>query len=462
MSAQKNKNQKKEWWQKPGLGIMYQIEARPGWFWNRNYDKFNTSMMDENGNLNFNGPFCKMKKWVEFSKNVGVDYHIFEVKWHDGICYWDTKHTKWKTPVDYVKIFSEESKKQKIPYLYYYSSIFDHNPDFDDIQPLRGVTPSFIARHDDIKENIAKYSKGFAELIRDMFKVQVEERKIPYNVKFFDDVKFHDFTYNPKKYEDYVLNQLKELIDNYHPDGMWMDWYWGSDEATTFLVMEFMEKNYPNTILTYNVSIDRRPRYIYYLSGEAHDVNTAWKSGKKYRRKNKAWELCGPAAYAWDIPQARPDPYEIFRIAAIIMASGGKYCFGLPSQMDGEIYSGPAKNVELFGEWYKIRRELFTEATPMKYRGENVPGIKINEEHFGTIGSLHEDDHLIHIINLKGLQKGLILEFSGDQWKNISKVKLEPSIREIEFYTKNNITIIKLNKDDIDSADTILRISSNR
>ncbi len=120
---------KKEWWQKSGLGIMYQIEARPGWFWNRNYDKFNASMMDENGNLNFNGPFCKMKKWVEFSKKVGVDYHIFEVKWHDGICYWDTKFTKWKTPEDYVKVFSEESKKAGIPYLYYYSSIFDHNPE---------------------------------------------------------------------------------------------------------------------------------------------------------------------------------------------------------------------------------------------------------------------------------------------------------------------------------------------
>lgn len=25
---------KKEWWEKPGLGIMYQIEARPGWRFN--------------------------------------------------------------------------------------------------------------------------------------------------------------------------------------------------------------------------------------------------------------------------------------------------------------------------------------------------------------------------------------------------------------------------------------------
>jgi len=125
--SQSNRIKNREWWQRPGFGIMYQIEARPGWIWNRNFDKFNASMMDENGNLQFNGPFCKMKKWVEFSKKVGVDYHIFEAKWHDGICYWDTKLTDYKTPEDYCKIFTEESKKYNIPCMYYYSSIFDHN-----------------------------------------------------------------------------------------------------------------------------------------------------------------------------------------------------------------------------------------------------------------------------------------------------------------------------------------------
>ncbi|MFW9880283.1 MAG: hypothetical protein ACFFG0_44990, partial [Candidatus Thorarchaeota archaeon] len=96
---------KKEWWEKPGLGIMYQIEARPGWIWNRNYDKFNASMKDKYGKFKFNGPFCKIRKWVEYSKRVGVDYHVFEAKWHDGICYWDTKFTDWKTPEDYCKVY---------------------------------------------------------------------------------------------------------------------------------------------------------------------------------------------------------------------------------------------------------------------------------------------------------------------------------------------------------------------
>ncbi|MFX1450686.1 MAG: alpha-L-fucosidase [Promethearchaeota archaeon] len=460
MNIQKSISQTKNWWEKPGFSIQYQIEARPGWLWNRNCDKFNTSMMDENGNLNFNGPFCKMKKWVEFSEKVGVDYHMFESKWHDGICYWNTKYTNWKTPTDYCRIFSEESKKAGIPFLYYYSSIFDHNPQFDDIQPLREITPSFIALHNENKETIPEYSMNYLKTIWEMNKIEIKERKIPYKGEFFYDVKFHDFRYNPENYEDYLLKQIRELIDKYEPDGMWMDWYW--NDASTPLVINFMEKNYPNILLIFNVSIDRHPKYVHYLSGEAHDVKSAWESGQRYRNKKKPWELVGPAAYAWDVPEARPDPYEIFRIAAIIMASGGKYCFGLPSQMNGELYPEPAKNVELFGEWYKLRRELFTEAIPMKYKGENIPGIELNEENFRSIGTLHGNDNLIHIINLKGLKKELVIEFTGSQWSNISKVLLEPAKKELQFSTKKDTTILKINKDDIDPADTLLRIVTNK
>jgi len=457
LNKQPNHNKKKKWWEKPGFGIMYQIEARPGWIWNRNFDKFNISMMNQNGNLNFNGPFCKMKKWVDFSKKVGVDYHVFEAKWHDGICYFDSEYTDWKTPVDYCKIFSEESKKTKIPFMFYYSSIFDHNPQFDDIQPLRGITPSFIAMHSDKKEKIAKYSMNFAKLIENTVKTSRDKRG-SYNLEFFDEVEFHDFTYNPEKYEKYLLNQIKELIENYKPDGMWMDWYWGKEEASTFLVMDFIEKNFPDLILTYNESIERNPRYIHYLSGEAHDVETAWKAGNNHRKKSKPWELCGPAAYAWDVPVARSDPYEIFRIAAIIMASGGKFCFGLPSQMDGELYPEPANNLKLFGEWYNLRSYLFTEAVPMEYKGKIIPGIEVDDNHFGTIGSIQESDTLIHIVNFNGITDELTISFSNEYWGNIEKIILEPNKKQLELTNKDNLMTVLIKKEDIDLVDTILRI----
>ncbi len=457
----------REWWEKPGFSIQYQIESRPGWLWNRNYVKFNTSMMDDQGNLQFNGPFCTMQEWVKFSKKVGVDYHVFESKWHDGICYWNSKLTRWKTPIDYCKIFAEESKKAGIPFLFYYSNIFDHNPQFDEIQPVREITPSFIAMHGEDKKAIAEQCLNFIKLIWEVNQAEIKEREIPYEGefsvegKFYQPVEYHEYHYNPEKYERYLLGQMKELIDTYEPDGMWMDWYW--NDASTSLIMEFMQKNYPNTVLAFNMSIDKRPKYAHYLAGEAHDVNTAWKNCQRYRHKNKPWELCGPAAYEWDLPIARPDPHEIFRIASIVMASGGKYCFGLPSQMNGELYPEPAQNVELFGKWYEKRRKLFREAIPMSYKGESVPGVAINDPHFGSIGTEYYSNRLVHVINFTGFnEQDISITFSQQTWGTIEKACLEPDKKELPLKITANGTTLSIAKKDIDLADTILNVVCNK
>ena len=458
MEGKFNSKNEKSWWEKSGLSIQYQIEARPGWIWNRNYDKFNAFMTDKNGNLKFNGPFCKMKKWVAFSKKVGVDYHVFESKWHDGICYWDSKYTKWKTPEDYCKVFSEESKKAGIPFLFYYSNIFDHNPEFDDIQPLRCITSSFIAMHRKEKKEIVDFSMKLAKLTEHLDRQEAKKRNIPYNIEFFDDVCFHEFTYNPEKYENYILNQIKELIENYQPTGIWGDWYFGDTENSAHVIMNFMEKNFPDIILTFNFSIGQNLKWAHYLSGEAHNIESAWNLSNKNRQNKKPWELIGPAQLAWDVPLARPDPYEIFRMAAIIMACGGKFCLGIPSQMDGELYPGPARNLEKLGDWYKPRRLLFTESIPMIYEGDKIPGIQINETDFGIIGVTNKDDKLIHLINFKGKKIGIELYFLQRQWSNIDTIILEPIKKELEYRKENDKIIVSLREDDIDLADTILKI----
>ncbi len=452
---------KKMWWEKPGFGIQYQIEARPGWRWNRNYEKFNASMMDENKNLKFNGPLCKMKDWVEFSKSVGVDYHIFEVKWHDGICYFNTKYTNWKTPVDYTQIFAEESRKAGIPFLFYYSSIFDHNPQFDAIQPLRTSTPSFFMLRTRTKILIQGFSFIFALIGGMVFKLNRIFRKYPKDksAKWFDHFRFTPFTNDPRIYEIYMFRQLIELIQQYKPDGMWMDWWMYSLENSAPLIMAFMEKYYPNVVLTFNSSIDSMLKWAHYTAAEAHDVKSAWSKGNKYRQKKTPWELIGPAANAWDNFLPRPDPHEAARIAAIIMASGGKACFGMPSQMNGLLYTGPAKHLEAFGQWYKKRRALFQEAIPMPYKGQKVPGIIVKEKYLKTIGCIYENDPLLHLIYLYGTPKqDLILKFSRKNWDTLEKVILEPQTQEITFQKGAQELILTLPRKNLDVIDTILRI----
>ena len=473
------------WWQKPGFGIQYQIEARPGWIWERDFDKFNASMKDEKGNLNFNGPFCKMKEWVQFSKSVGVDYHIFESKWHDGICYFDSKYTNWKTPIDYCKIFAEESKKEKIPFMFYYSSVFDHNPQFDKIQPVRTITSSFLALHREKKEEVIDFCLKFTQFIITQFieslkrasskkkkdKLENKQKSITnLNINEATDFinrkvdelkrKISEFSYEPATYENYLQNQIIELIEQYEPDGMWMDWFMKSSfqEGSTKVVMDIMKERYPNIILAFNNSINEKPDWFYYLSGEAHTVDSAWEQGNKYRRKKQSWELIGPAAKSWFDPSARSDRYEVARIAAIIIASGGKSCFGLPSRMDGSLYSEPAQHIELFGRWYESRRLFFSEAIPMDYKGNNVPGINVNNKNYGVIGCINENERIIHLINFSGEKESLILGFSSDYWSNISKVQLVPEDSELKFNKSPKGIQIRIPQESIDPIDTILRI----
>jgi alpha-L-fucosidase len=482
-SSQERSN--RTWWEKPGFGIMYQIEARPGWIWERDFDKFNASMKDENGNLNFNGPFCMMKEWVHFSKIVGVDYHIFESKWHDGICYFDTNYTNWKTPIDYCKIFAEESKKENIPFMFYYSSVFDHNPQFDEIQPVKNITSSFIALHREKEEEIIDFCLKFTQFIINQFidslkrersrKKKGEGETIQKNImnlninevkdfqkQTLDDLKKKtlQFTSDPITYENYLRNQIIELIENYCPDGMWMDWFMKSafQEGSTKIAMDLMKERYPNIILAFNNSINEHPDWAHYLSGETHTVDSAWEQGNRFRRKKQFWELVGPAAKSWFDPTPRSDPLEIARIAVIVIANGGKICFGLPSQMDGSLYPKPAQYIEDFGRWYESRHSLFTEAIPMDYKEDKVPGINLDNKNYGVIGSMYEKDKIIHLINFLGEKKSICLEFSLDYWSNISKVKLVPNDIELNLNKISKGTQIILPQEAIDPVDTMLKI----
>ena len=441
----------KAWGQKPGLGIMYQIEARPGWRWMRNFDEFNATMREKNGNFNFNGPFCRMKDWVSFSRSVGVDYHIFEAKWHDGICYFDSKYTNWKTPVDYCRIFADESRKAGIPFMFYYSSIFDHNPQFDDIQPLRAATPSFIARHARSAKEVADFSARFT-----LWMYEYQKLTPP------ADVPRNDFTYNPRTYEKYMLDQINELIENYKPDGMWIDWWMGKVERSAGLIMDFMKTQYPHVILTFNNSHRGRLKWVHYTSGEAHTVESAWEQGHEHRQKESSWELVGPAALRWDNPSARSDLYEGARIAAIIMACGGKFSFGVPAQMDGALYPEPSHHVAAVGNWYQSRRKLFTEVVPMPYKGEGVPGVQVSEKDFSTIGNLYGDERLIHVINLHGMKKPLTLKLLGQYWGNTRQIVLEPEGKKIEvrWQIGTDTGNVVIPEENIDQVDTILRIKS--
>jgi len=432
----------KDWWLRPGIGIMYQIEYRPGWRWMRNFNKFNASLMDEKGNFKFNGPYCKISEWVELSKRVGVDYHIFEAKWHDGIVWFNTSLTEWKSPTDYAKEFAELSRKAEIPFMFYYSSVIDHNPQFHKLIPLNTITPSFP-------------KMGRSDV-----------------------------------YKNYLVAQVRELIDQYDPDGLWFDWYLGGLHPSETVVAEFLREYSPDTVFTFNLTNPFKVGYwhafrnlhvllivgfihyllfekkerkkdaldlVHYTTFEAHRVKGAWRKSNIYSKFTPTWELVGPAGKAWDNVKLRRDLYDLVRIAAMVMANGGRYVIGAAPQMDGSIYPDHVKQLELLGEWYKPRKNIFRDGVPMDYHGK-VPGIRGYDEKIYVSASRSKSNYLIHLFNL-GVNSDVTLQFDKKFWPKIDEIYVEPQHERVQAEDLRTETKVTIPREHLDPVDTILSIA---
>ncbi len=418
-----------DWWRKPGLSIMYQIEKRPGWNWDRDYIEFNKSMTDEEGNLNFNGPFCIMDEWVRLSLEVGVDYHSFEVKWHDGICYFNTDQTAWKTETDYTKEFSDLSRKAGIPFMFYYSSVFDHNPQFDCIQPKPRQTPSTIGSR--------------------------------------------------SEYREYLKKQYDELMGQYRPDGLWLDWYWA--DASTKESIRYLRQRYPHVVIAFNLSnlFPCSFKQIDLTSGEAHRydgplvrirkedsvqvpvLTSAVKWSNLYRMVfEHQWEVVSPAGKWWQDQSLRDDPLELVRTLAVVLACGGKLHIGATSQMDGHIFPDQVKQLKIVGEWYKPRNELFVNAVPVRYRWFfgwfPAAGVRVNAKGFDSVVSAYGDGLLLHIINPTAFSGGITVTCKGRLWSGFNEATLKPQEKKIAIRREGSSMCIDIAPEMLDPVDTII------
>lgn len=427
--AQKKRIDNPKWWQRPGLGVQYQIEYRPGLEWQRDWIEFNRSMSNPDGSIKFNGPFPKINEWINLSKKIGLDYHSMEIKWHDGICYFDTRLTSWKTKTDYARQFAEQSRRAGIPFMFYYSSLIDHNPQFDSIQPRPRATESIIA---------------------------LERQPV---------------------YEDYLRGHYREIMEQYRPDGIWLDWYW--PDYSTKMSIEFFRKNYPDTVLAFNFAnyLPSSYKRLDFAAGEAHDLDgpyikllrsedatlpvwcSAWKWATLYRRLQRhSSEIISPSGRWWSNPAVRDDPYELLRMCAIVMANGLKQSLGVTERMEGGVYPDQLTQLRLLGEWYVPRKRLFTDSVPLRYRGREPRSVVVdNPDGIKVVACSNEGDYLVHLINMKGGVKPFSVLFRGGTWRDVKSVALEPSGVEIPVERSGGNFRVRI-AGDVDPVDTILRL----
>jgi hypothetical protein len=420
------------WWQKPGLAVLFQTERKQGWEWDRDYTRFNRSISDEHGRLDEQFIHrCLAESWLALSREAGLDYHLFQAKWHDGICFFNTETTAWKTQHDWAGDFARASRDAGIPFMFYYSSVFDHNPQFDAIQPDPHSTASLIG--------------------------------------------------NRREYLDYIRRHYDELITQYQPDGLWVDWYWA--EQATEATITYLRAHHPGTVLAFNLSnlFPAAFNRIDFTSSEAHRYDgplvrlrkedalyvpvltsaVLW-SNLARATFGHPWELCTPAGQWWEEPALREDPLELLRILAVVLASGGKLMVGVLAQLNGELEATHRQQLRLLGEWYKPRKALFRDASPDRYAGLRPAGVQVAGAEVDIIASRYAEGVLLHLLNRDGSQANLQVTLDDRHWRGAQRVVLMPAGKELDVGHRNGARCVTISTGDVDAVDTILYVPGIR
>lgn len=247
------------------------------------YKKFNPTKFDAD-------------QWVALAKQAGVKYIVLTTKHHDGFCLWDSKFTDYNimnSPFkrDVVKELADACKKQGIAFGAYYSTCDWHHPDF----PL--TSPGGQVKRD--KSNIDAYNQ-------------------------------------------YLLNQVRELITNYGPlVTIWND------------VPQLFEGRGVNTIklvrtLQPDILINNR-------TGDGGDYDTPEQEVGAFQM-DRPWESCMTISahnqWAWGGPNDGVKSLnECIRMLVLCSGGDGNMLFNIGPEPSGAIDPAQVDRLKDIGRW---------------------------------------------------------------------------------------------------------------
>jgi alpha-L-fucosidase len=208
-ASMKNHDQRVEWWReaKFGMFIHWGIYSEPGGEWKgKKVSGYAEHLMRKEKITRaeylelahqFNPIKFNADEWAKQAKDAGMKYLIITSKHHDGFAMYDSKVSDFtvikQTPFkrDPMKELREACKKQGIKFGFYYSHAFDWE-------------------HPDAPGNDWEYKNPGGDLNlfggRDWYDLHP------------------DLLVKAKKYVDQkAIPQIKELLNNYHPDILWFD-----------------------------------------------------------------------------------------------------------------------------------------------------------------------------------------------------------------------------------------------
>ncbi len=258
----------------------------------------------------FNPVLFDADTWIKTAKEAGMKYFVMVTRHHDGFSLWDTKYSGYNimnTPYgkDVLQQLKNACDKYGILFGTYYSICDWHNPWY----PL---------------SNVAGLEKPDADM---------------------------------SKFYEYIKNQTKELIENYHTQILWFDGEW-EKPWTHELGQDFykyLKGLNPDVLINNRVDKGRKGMEGTTVSKEfAGDFYTPEQRVGAYNI-DEPWESCITIGkqWAWK-PNDKLKTYdEILKILLKTAGGGGNLLLNVSPMLDGRMEQRQINLLAQVGRWLK-------------------------------------------------------------------------------------------------------------
>lgn len=317
---QAEKDKRMEWWRDARFGMfihwgLYAVPGRHEWVQSREqipaakyqvyFDHFSPDLYDP-------------AAWARSAKKAGMKYMVITTKHHEGFCLWDSEYTDFKatnTPAgkDLLKPLVDAFRAEGIRIGFYYSLIDWHHPHFpiDKLHPLR-----------ENKEALA------ANGTRDI-----------------------------KQYQQYLKNQLKELLTRFGTiDELFLDYSYpgekgkGHSDWDAENLLKMVRQLQPGIIINDRADLNNQPWAWDYKTPEQFMPRT-WPEvdGVKI-----PWETCQTFSGSWgyfrDEYSWKSAPQLITMLAETV-SKGGNLLLNVGPTARGVFDKRATERLDAIGEW---------------------------------------------------------------------------------------------------------------
>jgi len=305
------------------------------WYGQKMHEKGNPTMAYHNENYGenfkyedfipkFKAEAYSADDWAKFAKNMGAKYIFITSKHHDGFCLWNSKYTdrnsmKMGPKKDLLKEFFEAARKNGLKVGLYYSLMEWNNP------------------------LLAKDS-------------------LPYGVKDKANYPYAGMKKVNNYVDDFMIPQIKELINLFHPDFFYFDGEW--DKPETYWKMKEVVAYYYNEAQKRNQEVFVNDRFGKDLRGKHGDLyNVEYDFGSEIEglltHKWSYWQgIAKTFGYNYDTdPQDCMSPKQFIDKVVIGVSKNGNFDINVGPTAAGLIPEYEQYPLLKLGEWLKVNGE---------------------------------------------------------------------------------------------------------